>query len=276
MKGSFSRDLQAAARALSFAAEYDSLRLKTYRREERLEDRIQVSRLGAAVVLRFDDVGYFNRVYSASDEVLGRLPEVEAVFRGSPFGCELMGPPGACPDQAADRIGQRRGWARSNVYAWMHAGLCGCAAPPTTPPGFTICGVGPGQQEEFLLTYLRAFEAAPDRVPGALRNMRHLFSCTELEFLLAFRGSQTAGVGMLMRRGRAALLCAGAALPEFREMGCHAALLAARIQRASECGCEDLYSWTVFGGQSQANMERFGLRAVAVSPAWRLEPQQLP
>jgi phenylacetate-coenzyme A ligase PaaK-like adenylate-forming protein len=82
-----------------------------------------------------------------------------------------------------------------------------------------------------------------------------------------------AGIAMLMRCGSTALLCAGAALPEFREMGCHAALLNARIRLASEAGCRQIYSWAELDGQSQANMEKAGLEVVGTSTTWRYSPE---
>jgi hypothetical protein len=78
---------------------------------------------------------------------------------------------------------------------------------------------------------------------------------------------------MTMRNGSAALLCAGAALPEYREMGCHAALLAARIRFASESGCRQIYSWAALGGQSQSNIEKAGLSMVGTTTTWRFSPE---
>lgn len=260
-------DTRSAVSVLRLAAAYDSMRVETYRQKERLHNRIRISSFGSAIALRFDDVGYFNRVYSPDENVFERLEEIEEFYRGSPFGCELVGP----PEPESDRMVGRPGWRPSTKFAWMCAPDCEILNPAPSAI-FDIRTVRPEERRHYLVTYLRAFGAAEDRIPAALRNMRHLFDLPELDFLIAWRGTVAAGVGSLMRREGAAVLCAGAALPEFRTMGCHTALLRARIQLACNQGCERLYSWAVSGGQSQANMERAGLETVGMTQAWRFSP----
>jgi hypothetical protein len=264
------QEVDVAVQALQAVGRYDTMRVKTYRRKENLADRIFVSPIGSAVALRFDDVGYFNRVYCADDSVFGMLPEIEAFYCGGPFGCELVGPPVADSGRAS-RI-SRPGWVSANCYAWMYAEDCRLIEPnhQTT---FVIRAPEPSQRQQFLTTYLRAFEAQEDRFAAALRNMRHLFDRPELDFLVAWYGREMAGVAMMMRCDDTALLCAGAALPEYREMGCHAALLSARIRLACESGCRQMYSWAALGGQSQSNMEKAGLSVVGTTTTWRFSPE---
>lgn len=262
------QEVDVAIQALQAVARYDVMRVETYRGKENLADRIFVSPIGSAVGLRFDDVGYFNRVYCADDSVFETLPEIEAFYRGGSFGCELIGPPGA---GHASRI-SRPGWASANCYAWMYAEDCRLIAP-THQTTFVIRAPEPSQRQQFLITYLRAFDAQEDRFTAALRNMRHLFDRPELDFLMAWHGEKIAGVAMMMRDDRTALLCAGAALPEYREMGCHAALLAERIRLACESGCREIYSWATLGGQSQSNMEKAGLSVVGTTTTWRFSPE---
>ena len=220
-------DLTVAAQALQHVARYDSIRLRTYLEKENLADRIQMASIASALALRFDDVGYFNRVYCADESVFEMLPEIERFYHGGLFGCELVGPPAV--DFGNRREISRRGWVSANCYAWLYAEDCrSLPAPQSTK--FTIRPPESSQRELFLKTYLRAFEAQEDRLVAALRNMVHLFDRPELDFLIAWHDETIAGVAMTMRNGSAALLCAGAALPEYREMGCHAALLAARIR----------------------------------------------
>src|ERR1700679_2311274 len=88
-------DLGAAVRALQYAQAYDTLRLETYREKEDLTQRIRVKRIGSATALRFEDVGYFNRVYCSDETIFENLPEIEDFYHGSPYGCELVGPPTA-------------------------------------------------------------------------------------------------------------------------------------------------------------------------------------
>lgn len=263
------QETDLAVQALQHVARYDSMRLETYRQRENLDDRISISRIGSALALRFDDVGYFNRVYCADDSLHEKLPEIEDFYRGGPFGCELVGPP---PDESGNRCISRPGWARGPQYAWLCHPDCGSLSFDQTPR-FNIRSPKPSERQQFLRAYLCAFEAQEHRIPSALRNMRHLFDRPELDFLMAWQGEQLAGIAMWMRCDSTALLCAGAALPGFREMGCHVALLGARIRRASKAGCRQIFSWAALGGQSQANMEKAGLAVVGTTASWRFSPE---
>jgi hypothetical protein len=245
------------------------MRLETYRHKENLADRICVSPIDTALALRFDDVGYFNRVYCDDPAFLEKLPEIEAFYRGGPFGCELVAPPS---DESGSVNISRPGWAPAHHYAWLFHPDCSSLSSVQVTP-FDIRPPKPSERQQFLLAYLRAFEAQEDRIPAALRNMRHLFDRPELDFLMAWHGKTLAGIAILMRCGSTALLCAGAALPEFRERGCHAALLTARIRLASEAGCRQIYSWAELGGQSQANMEKAGLEVAGTTTTWRYSPE---
>lgn len=263
------QEVDVAVEALQHVARYDSMRLETYRQKESLANRICISWIGSAVALRFDDVGYFNRVYCADRNFVQKLPEIEAFYRGGSFGCELVAPPS---DESGSVSISRPGWAKSHHYAWLSHPNCSSLWSVRATP-FAIRPPKPSERQQFLLAYLRAFEAQQDRIPAALRNMRHLFDRPELDFLMAWHGETLAGVSILMRSGSTALLCAGAALPEFREMGCHAAMLAARIRLASEAGCRQIYSWAELGGQSQANMEKAGLTVSGTTTTWRYSPE---
>jgi N-acetylglutamate synthase-like GNAT family acetyltransferase len=263
-------DLDVAVRALGLVSRYDSMRLEAYRAGQNLADRIYVSPIGSALALRFDDVGYFNRVYCGVESVFESLAEIEEFYRGGGFGCEVVGPPVDGPGTGINI--SRPGWAPGHQYAWLFRDNSSLA-PDKRPTEFTVRSPEVSERRDFLLAYLRAFEAQEDRIPGALRNMIHLFDRSELDFLMSWHGKTLAGVAMWMRCGEAALLCAGAVLPEFREMGCHSALLDARILRASEAGCREIYSWAELGGQSQANMERAGLSVVGITATWRFTPE---
>lgn len=263
-------DVDVATQALQYVSQYDAMRLETYRRKENLADRITVAPIASATALRFDDVGYFNRVYCTDSSTFDALEEIEEFYREEPFGCELVAPP--VDSSVEERTISRSGWAQSGNFAWLHMPDCGSFKPIQTSQ-LEIRPPAPSQREEFLTAYLTAFGAEQDRFPAAIRNMRHLFDQPELDFLMARHGNRLAGVAMMMRCGDKALLCAGAALPEFREMGCHAALLDARIRLAAESGCREVYSWAFLGGQSHSNLEKAGLSMVGTSNTWRFSPE---
>jgi hypothetical protein len=254
-------------RGMELFARYDSLRLRTYQACENLDGKIHVAAMGPATALRFDDVGYFNRVYAPAAVESGDVRDFEVFYRGCPFPCELVGLPLGVSG-TLDAVCRSRGWVEGKHYAWV-----GGPIPPLLPGTdnsceFTIRSPGSEERAAFLSCYLRGFEAEPVRFQAAMRNMRHLFTRPELSFLMALRKGRPAGVGMLYREGRLAILCAGATLPEERRSGCHAALLDARFRLAAGLGCDEIYSWALMDGQSHTNMERAGLLTLGVTRSW--------
>jgi hypothetical protein len=255
--------------ALQLVARYDALRLQTYRDCESLGDKIGIGGIGPAIALRFDDVGYFNRAYADDGAVWGSIGEIESFYRGCRWGCCLVGPPSPARSAAP-----RPGWDVGPRYAWLH----GRSAKAVGVPGASEFLIRPPAADEkalFLRCYLQAFGASPSVFSAALRNMRHLFDRPELDFLIAWWKNRPAGIGMLYRAGTAALLCAGATLPGMRGCGCHQALIAARLRLARDRGCQEIFSWANAGGQSQANLERAGLKTVGVTHAWRLDADRI-
>jgi len=261
-------DSNLAIRALEAFAAYDSLRLITYRNCESLHERIRIEQAYGAYLLRFDDVGYFNRVYASSGSVGEHLDQVEDFYRDSPYGCELVAD---CGEQEfLARACSLRGWRQSSKYAWLHMDL---NAPEVAGeyPEISIREPLPEEQTAFLEFYLRGFEAPVANFPAAIRNMRHLFNLPQLHFLIASRKGIDAAIGMLCVFGEVALLSAGATLPEQRRHGCHHAALISRIRLARKLGCTDIYSYAYAGGQSHINMESMGLRTVRVTQSWRFK-----
>jgi hypothetical protein len=266
---------EMAARHMRIAALYDSMRLQTYKECEHLGEKIRTLCLGAATALRFDDVGYFNRIYAPDDSIVDKFQEIEQFYAGCPFPCELVGP----PDSSSERVDEgcrARGWTPAKRYAWVSAPVSELIIPRQVPRNIAVRPVNPantGEKNRFLQCYLRAFEANPKAFDAAISNMCHLFKRPELNFLMAWIDKQPAGVGMSYRAGSIVFLCAGATVPEFRNQGCHTALLAARFRAAILQGCEEVFSWAVEGGQSHADMEGLGLATVGVTRAWKYDAQ---
>ncbi len=258
-----------AEATFDLVAAYDGLRLSTYRDKGPRRDLICVASMGSATLLRFDDVGYFNRVYG-NDDVIDRLESIEGFFHGSPHGCTLV-PHTLSAAGAVAGACWPRGWRPDVQYVW----LAGTDLSPGSSDDFEIRPPAEEEKELFLSSYLAGFGAAPERHAMAIENMRHLFSLPDLYFLFAFRGRAPAGVAMMYRRGDSALLCAGVTLASHRGQHCHEALLAARIRLARDLGCTQIHSWAFAGGRSHSNMERAGLRAVSTTRAWKFSPRDV-
>ncbi|HEY9126904.1 MAG TPA: hypothetical protein VIM62_07240 [Acidobacteriaceae bacterium] len=251
---------------LQVIARYDALRLHTYRDSESLHSRIRIETLGASTLLRFDDVGYFNRIYAADTSILSRLDEVERFYAGCPFVCELVASEVELAAACA-RTCERRGWTRGRTYSWMAAAVEQLIAPPA-PSEFAIRRAEPGEEELFFTAYLSGFEADRNRFPEAVRNMRHLFQHDCLSFHLATVEGVSAGIGMTYADGQDMVFCAGATVPEFRNRGCHHALLAARVQLARSSNVRHVYGWCETNGVSERNMLQAGMENVGAITAW--------
>lgn len=260
-----------AQTAMNIAAEYDVLRLRTYRDGESLHSRIRIRSIGESTLLRFDDVGYFNRIYAADTSLISHLAEVEGFYAGCPFPCEFVFRDEAQAEVFAPAC-RERGWSLAKAYVWLSAPAGMLVAPPV-PDEFDVRETTYGEEELFLSTYLASFEADTSSYAAAMRNMRHLFRYSSLTFLLATSAGKAAGVGMTYSDGNGGMFfCAGATLPEFRNRGCHHALLAARVRLARESGADQVYSWAASNGQSQKNMEQIGLEIVGSTPSWKYSP----
>lgn len=264
-----------AAQALQVFANYDQLRLQSYCEGESLHSRIHTLSIGDSHLLRFDDVGYFNRIYAGNEEAADRLDEVERFYRGSPFACELITEDDDAAQEWSSRLRRRRGWSRGKCYTWLTAPTDDMAAPEP-PESLVVHEIsrrsGARAQTCFLDTYLCAFEAEPSRFPAAIRNMRHLFQHDCLRFLLASHDGFPVGVGMVYSDGEWASFCAGATIPKFRNRGCHHALLEARVRILRAAGCPNVCSWAATGSQSQHHMMQAGLTIAGVTTAWVFRP----
>ena len=78
------------------------------------------------------------------------------------------------------------------------------------------------------------------------------------------------GAGLLHTHHRVGWLRAGTVLPEARGRGIQRALIAARIERARRLGCDLVGASAVAEGSSARNMEREGMRTVAVRRRYRV------
>src|SRR5258708_2539620 len=135
------RNTSLSVAAIRLFARYDSLRLRTYQERESHGDRIRIASIGSATALRFDEVGYFNRVYSPDQSVSESLAEIERFYGGGEFAGELIGQPEGA-DGKIDESCRSRGWAPGRRYAWLHARLP-MAALACRPSDFSLRHVAP-------------------------------------------------------------------------------------------------------------------------------------
>jgi MOSC domain-containing protein YiiM/GNAT superfamily N-acetyltransferase len=111
----------------------------------------------------------------------------------------------------------------------------------------------------------------PDVVGAAWRALEpHLALAPHDRRFVAEIDGRPVGTGMLHTHHRVGWLRAGTVLPEARGRGIQRALIAARIERAARLGCDLVGASANSGGTSARNMERQGLRTVAVRHRYRV------
>jgi len=89
-----------------------------------------------------------------------------------------------------------------------------------------------------------------------------------LHHYLARVDGQPAAGAILSLHGETAYLANASALPEYRDRGCHSALIAARMRDAVAAGCDTVIGLAEVASTSHRNMERAGLHTLATIAAW--------
>ena len=103
-------------------------------------------------------------------------------------------------------------------------------------------------------------QPAPD-TPAAIGRLT-------VERYLALVDGEPIACGGLYLHGDVGYLCVSATLPAARGRGAQAALIARRWRDAAVAGCRHVISTTEFGGTSQSNMERAGMRTAHSICIW--------
>jgi GNAT superfamily N-acetyltransferase len=131
----------------------------------------------------------------------------------------------------------------------------------------TINRIGTEQLSQFDDVVARGFVNGDD--PAPLQGMFSTFAQVQNSIALVAYcdGHVAAGAGgLIIPERRMAALFGASTLPDFRDRGLQSALLHARLQLASEAGCDLAVVVTQPGSVSQRNAERAGFR-VAYSKA---------
>lgn len=256
--------------AFQLTAAFDRLRLTIMRDASARSHAIRIGGCGAATLLRFDDAAYFNRAYVYDEAITEEMEDVEAFYDGSPHGCQLIAPmlPSYSP---IEQTCLQRGWLPADRYAWLESTNVLCR-PTLSRAHFEVRAPLVEERTQFLQAFLLACGADRVKTTGAVEHMRHLFSNPDLGFFMALRHGRPAGVAMMYRAGTTALLGGGATLPGYRGEGCHTALIAARVRRAMELGCDQVCGWALAGSQAHLNLGHAGLRTVNTVVTYRLPP----
>jgi hypothetical protein len=259
----------ALARKLALA--HEALHVEGMRATAALEGNpfeVEVRRFGRATATlsaKLAVVEWYNRVVGLELQDARAIPEILDFFRSRGIRARFeIGPAeltsALALQLAIERVGVER--IESVVYAPIGA---------LVAPRASAVVVRPSPFEEldlFLELWARGF-ALPEFLMSDVKRMRAAwFSVPGVERYLALIDGEPIACGALYVHGDVGYLCVSATLPEARGRGAQAALIARRWRDASAAGCHHVISTTPFGGTSQANMERAGMRTAHSMCIW--------
>lgn len=259
------------ALARRLAAAHEALHVEGMRAAAALEGNpfeVEVRRFGRATATlsaKLAIVEWYNRVVGLELQDAAAIPEMLAFFRARGIRARFeIGPAELTSALALQLAIERVGVERFETV--LYAPIDALVAPRSTP-----ISVRPSPFEEidlFLDLWARGF-ALPGFLWADVKRLREAwFSVPGIERYLAILDGEPIACGALYVRGDVGYLCVSATLREARGRGAQAALIARRWRDAAAAGCRHVVSMTPFGGTSQANMERAGMRSAHSIGIW--------
>jgi hypothetical protein len=257
--------------ARRLAAAHEVLHVEGMRAAAALEGNpfeVEVRRFGRATATlsaRLSIVEWYNRVVGLELQDARALPEMLDFFRSRGIRARFeIGPAeltsALALQLAIERVGVER--IESILFAPV-----GALVPPRASD--VVVRESPlAELELFMDLWARGF-ALPDFLTADVTRLRSAsFSIPGFTRYLATIDGEPAACAGLYLHDEVGYLCVSATLPEFRGRGAQAALIARRWRDAADAGCRHVISTTAFGGTSQSNMERAGMRSAHSLCIW--------
>jgi GNAT superfamily N-acetyltransferase len=142
---------------------------------------------------------------------------------------------------------------------------------PSAPTGIGVRRVGHAELDAFTELYLRGWQIEEWLAPHMRSYIAHWPRQRGYELYVAMEQQTPIAVAVLFMYEDVCYLADAATAPEHRNRGAQAALIAARIARASEVGAQVVLGQADFGSSSQRNMERAGLPVCYTRAVWKRE-----
>jgi len=143
---------------------------------------------------------------------------------------------------------------------------------PSGPSGIDVTRVdGNGDIEVFTEVYLRGWQVEDWLAPHLRSYIAHWPRQRGYELYVAREEQTPIAVALLFVHGEVCYLADAATVPEHRNRGAQASLIAARLARAQELGARVVLGQAAFGSSSQRNMERSGLPVCYTRAVWKRE-----
>ncbi|MFI5317810.1 MAG: GNAT family N-acetyltransferase [Myxococcota bacterium] len=259
------------ALARRLAAAHEALHVDGMRAAAALEGNpyeIEVRRFGrasATIARKVPLVEWYNRVVGLEQQDARALRDMLALYRVHGIRARFEIGPAELTSAlavalAAERVGLER--FESTLYAAIDARV----APPAS--ALEVRASPLGELDQYLEIWARGFALPEFLWPDVKRIRAAWFAVPEFHRYVALDGETPVACAGLYVHGDVAYLCMSATLPEARGRGAQSALIARRWRDAGERGCRTVITQTAFGGTSQNNMERAGMRLAHSTGIW--------
>jgi ribosomal protein S18 acetylase RimI-like enzyme len=215
----------------------------------------------AAVDPSRPELDFVNRVYGLWPEEADRVREIARFYRDSGVRGWLELAPSARFERLAAGLTDA-----GAAQVGFHAMLTGPAAPSAQPQ----VHVEQADDPELFADVILRGHGVP--VGARVRDRGSVARWKDLEtwrLYLARIDGQAAGAALLTLDGDFGYLANASTLPEFRNRGVQAALIAARMADAAAARADSVASQAEFGSASQRNLERAGLCVAYTKAVWR-------
>jgi len=229
---------------------------------------IEVRRFGratATIARKVPFVEWYNRVVGLEQQDARALRDMLAFYRAHGIRARFeLGPAELTSALAVTLAAERVGLER--FEAMLYAPIDARVAPP--PSAIEVRPSPLDELDLYLDLWARGF-ALPDFLwPDEKRVRAAWFSVPDLHRYVALADGAPVACSALYVHGDVAYLCMSATLPEARGRGAQSALIARRWRDAADRGCRTVATQTAFGGTSQHNMERAGMRLAYGFGVW--------
>jgi GNAT superfamily N-acetyltransferase len=204
--------------------------------------------------------GLMNSVHGLDDPAL--LPDVLAFYAATEQPCWITVPP-YLSTAVTDALAAA-GFAVESYSSAMVAE----PVPASPRSEFEVREISRGELDVFLDTMNIGFDQHPAMLANLRRNQNFWCDVADWHLFLACVDGQPAGAAVLSVHGEIGYLAACAVLPAFRARGVHAALIAARFEKARARQCRIVCGNAAWGSQSQRNQQRAGLVIAYVKSIW--------
>lgn len=236
--------------------------------------QIEIKRYGnvnAFLIKRWPDFWYGNKVLGLEPSSEIYLNQIIDLFAQYNLGFRFEILPGNLNSSLASRLHKLR-FSQMSFNTAVY-GLPSLASKVSSNKQLIVREVQPNEIDLFLDLYQDGFELPrlegneKEAVLSWLQRAK-----SSLYLCMAYIDDNPAGAAILHMENGIGLLADSTTLPEFRDKGCHKAMIDHRIARAEKHGCDLLTSFVEFGSLSHLNLERAGLRvAYTKSMWWRVE-----